>query len=222
MRNNLIYVSALAAALYAAPVAAAPITFDGYTTGCFFKTVACTPSTVEAAQTITFDDLSYLNTSFSGTSVGGALALSLGQFSLLPAGGNDNYAGNNFNLRISFEAPTGLGTSTTVFTSVLTGLTKSGSQPCSPNPAPCGSVSIDFDNTPIPFSFTNGSTTGSFLLTVNDLTILANQTNVSLTGMITAANQETGTGPTLVPEPASLFLFGTGGLALAARLRRRK
>ena len=71
---------------------------------------------------------------------------------------------------------------------------------------------INFNNNnPIPFSFTSGNTTGSFFLTVSDLTILAGQTGVALTGRITGANQITTTPPPQsVPEPATVPLIGAG------------
>jgi hypothetical protein len=214
VRKNLLWSILLISVLHAAPASAAPITFNGYTTGCF-TTTTCSPATSDASATVTRLELSYFNESFAGTTVAGELALNLGDFSLLPLG-NDNYAGSKFNLRVSFVAPGGL--SSSIYSSVLTGTTSSAAGQCNPSSAPCGSVTINFDNTPIPFSFTDGNTTGSFFLSVSDLTVLAGQTNVGLSGRITQADQVTTTRS--APESASLLLFGTGALALARRVKR--
>jgi PEP-CTERM motif-containing protein len=78
-------------------------------------------------------------------------------------------------------------------------------------------VTINFNNTAIPYLFTSGNTTGSFSLTINDLTINAGQTDIALTGNITLAQQTTTT--SVVPEPATLALLAVGLLVSARRLR---
>jgi hypothetical protein len=216
MKNSFFVGSFLFAALSAAPAVAAEITFDGYTNACF-TTTSCTPGTTETVVPVVLDELSYTPGSFGGTSVGGDLSLTLGSFSLIPAG-NDNYAGNIFSLRVTFELPAGLDNQDLIFSAVLTGTTSSAPGQCGGAAnTPCGSVLIDFDNTPVLFSFTNG-TSGSFLLAVSDVTVNAGQTNVGLAARITQANQTT---TTTAPEPATLALAVMGLMGVGVRRLRR-
>ncbi|HEY0876295.1 MAG TPA: PEP-CTERM sorting domain-containing protein [Vicinamibacterales bacterium] len=208
----------IAGSLLAQPAGAAEITFDGFTNGCFYTTTSCTPSGVSA----TLNELTFTNSSFGGTSIAGDLSVTLGTFSLVPRG-NDDYSGSSFNLLVTFDVPLGLNTPSTTLTSLLTGTTSSAPGQCNPAPNPCGSVAINFNNNPIPFSFTSGNTTGSFFLTVGDLIIPAGQT-VALTGRISGASQTTTTTPPPqnVPEPATLALFGSGLFLAASRARRSR
>jgi PEP-CTERM motif len=197
----------------------------GFTNGCFG--VACAPGA-----SATSGGLTYSNSTFQGTTANGFRAIggnanpgsnfnNLGSISLSTAPQSYN---TPFTLQVTFTAPQGInGSNSTTFTATITGTVRSDNT---------GGVFIDFNNTPILFTFhdTNcepnpeaqppsaGNTTcgtGSFNFSVNDVSIDPGQT-VSLTGQITGAQQST------VPEPATMILLGTGISGVAAVVRRRR
>src|SRR5215207_2837570 len=153
---------------------------SGYTNGCFN---CVSPPNTSATQTASLDGLTYVNSTFAGTTAAGFRGLggnpiapptqnvnNLGAFSLstTPA----TYTGNTFTLRVTFTAPEGInGANTTLFTATLTGTVTS-----DPN---SGGIRLDFNNTPILFTFTDPNCqattiagqqttcgTGSFFFTV--------------------------------------------------------
>lgn len=211
------------------------VVIQGYTNGCFCHTTdpTVTPVNTPAPQTDTVLGLTFVNATFSGTTTGGFLALNSGP--LAPPTQNVNNLGalflsttpatylNDISVRVTFTAPEGIFGSlkgSLVFAAVIRGTVTS-------DPV-TGGVTIDFGNTPTLLTFTDpncGTTTvasqqttcgmGTFSFSINPVSIQPGQL-VALTGQITGAQQ------TAIPEPATMFLLGTGLLGVVAGLRKRR
>ncbi|HEX7331745.1 MAG TPA: hypothetical protein VF290_09605, partial [Pyrinomonadaceae bacterium] len=148
------------------------VVIAGYTNGCFC--VSTDPFTIPvntpATQTETLLGLTFVNSTFSGTTAGGFLALNGNP--VAPPTQNVNNLGslflsttpatylNSIALRVTFTAPEGIFGSlkgSPVFEAVIRGTVTS-------NPT-SGGVTINFGAVPIPFAFTDpncGNTTVPF------------------------------------------------------------
>ena len=147
---------------------------------------------------------SFTNTTFLGI---GALsgANNLGTFFLSAAPGQ--LVSGSFTLNVTFTTPTGIaGGQGTTYTAIITGSV-------SPN-ANQGGVNVNFDNTPVVFTFSNGTTSGSFSVAVADLFVETGQSATLTAGTTGQQNA--------IPEPATLLLLGTGLTGIAAKMRKRR
>jgi hypothetical protein len=154
--------------------------------------------------------LTFAGNAFTGTTALGVGSLSgsnnLGSFTLSTA--PTQALSGSFTLNVNFTVPTGInGGQGSTFTAHITGSV-------SPN-VNQGGVLVHFNTPTQTFTFNNGTTSGSFTLTLADLFVQTGQT-AQLTAGISGAQQTT------VPEPATMLLLGTGLSGVAAGVRRRR
>lgn len=153
--------------------------------------------------------LTFAGNAFTGTTALGVGSLSganrLGTFTL--ATGPLQAVAGNFTLNVTFTVPTGIaGGQGTTYTATISGSV-------SPNVGQ-GGVDVVFNNPSQTFTFNDGVNTGSFTLTVADVFVQSGQTANLTAGLRGSQNP--------IPEPATMFLLGTGLAGVAAKIRKRR
>ena len=202
-------------ALVAIPARADEVVVTGSTQGRFNNQSFATTNTLGSTAGFV-GGLRFTGAAFAGTTDPGD-TLTLGTFNLLPIT-DFNFNNDTFRLRVVFTLPVGItGGNAEVFTAELdgnvefpfddTGFPNSGGD----------RARVNFDNTPVTFSFTNSTGVGSFAFRLADVTVAENGS-----ATVTARISDGQFSATPTPEPATMILLGTGLAGAAARARRRR
>jgi hypothetical protein len=217
-----------------APASATTISFNASTTGCFTANT-CLATDFGSPQTV--DNLTFTGASGSLGSIDTATPtpiypFNLGTFSVIDPLDNLNTASvDEFHLKVTFAAPPNVLPGSNIYEAELIGMITGGLN---------NSFTIDFNNAPVAFSFSDANGSGTFTLEVLNDPAFIGQPNTPGQGQTTIApssinidgkivltsytptNGSGGGGLSAVPEPASLLLVGTGILGFARASRRRR
>ena len=145
--------------------------------------------------------LTFYSTNFNVNSQFGLASLNLGGFTLTPS--NNIYNLHTFALQVTFAVPDGIaGGPSRIFTAVMFGAVST---------SPSGGIVVSFTNNIQHFTFSNGTTSGSFSLYVNGISGQAGGSSVPviLTGHFFNSEQSQ-IGVARVPELSALILLGVG------------